>query len=421
TPDGKPGLLAEYFKGTDLQGPPAVTRVDKDVDFNFIRTSVPGFESGAFKSENFSARWTGFITPPESGSYRIGVKVDDGFRLWIDDKLVAEDWSSHGVNTKLVDLQMEKGRKYSAKLEYFQTTGDAIAQLVWSTDVSKTPVDDAVAAAKKSDLVVAVVGITSDLEGEEMKVQIEGFQGGDRTSLDLPKEEEALLEALGATGKPLIVVLMNGSALSVNWANEHANAILEAWYSGEEGGTAIAETLAGINNPAGRLPVTFYKGIADLPPFEDYSMSNRTYRYYKGTPLYPFGFGLSYSKFEYSKVRLSANLLQAGSPLTIDVDVKNKSGRDGDEVAEVYLNFPKLPGAPIHALRGFTRVHVGAGATEHIRLALEARDLSHVNEAGERIIAPGSYRLSIGGGQPGTNAPHGDATFTINGQVRLPD
>ena len=150
-------------------------------------------------------------------------------------------------------------------------------------------------------------------------------------------------------------------------------------------------------------------------------MSNRTYRYYKGTPLYPFGFGLSYSKFEYSKVRLSANLLQAGSPLTVDVDVKNKSGRDGDEVAEVYLNFPKLPGAPIHALRGFTRVHVGAGATEHIRLTLEARDLSHVNEAGERIIAPGSYRLSIGGGQPGTNAPHGDATFTINGQVRLPD
>jgi beta-glucosidase len=421
TPDGKPGLSAEYFKGTDLQGQPAVTRVDKDVDFNFVHTTVPGFESGAFKSENFSARWTGFMTPSESGSYRIGVKADDGFRLWIDDKLVVEDWSSHEVNTKLADFQMEKGRKYGVKLEYFQTTGDAIAQFVWSTDVSKTPVDDAVAAAKKSDLVVAVVGITSDLEGEEMKVQIEGFQGGDRTSLDLPKEQEALLEALGATGKPLIVVLMNGSALSVNWANEHANAILEAWYAGEEGGTAIAQTLAGINNPAGRLPVTFYKGIADLPPFEDYSMSNRTYRYYKGTPLYPFGFGLSYSKFEYGKVRLSANSLQAGKPLTVDVDVKNSSGRDGDEVAEVYLNFPKLPGAPIHALRGFTRVHIGAGATEHIRLTLGPRDLSHVNEAGERIIAPGSYRLSIGGGQPGTNASHGEATFTITGQVQLPE
>ncbi len=421
TPDGKPGLLAEYFKGTDLQGQPAVTRVDHDVAFNFIRTTVPGFESGAFKSENFSARWTGFMTPSESGSYRIGVKADDGFRLWIDDKLIAEDWSTHGVSTKLADFQMEKGRKYAIKLEYFQTTGEAIAQLVWTTEASKAPIEDAVAIAKKSDLVVAVVGITSDLEGEEMKVQIEGFEGGDRTSLDLPREEEALLEALHTTGKPLIVVLMNGSALSVNWANEHANAILEAWYAGEEGGTAIAQTLAGVNNPAGRLPVTFYKSVADLPRFDDYSMANRTYRYFTGTPLYPFGFGLSYAKFEYSNFRLSANTVQAGYPLTLDVDVKNKSARDGDEVAEVYLNFPKLPGAPIRALRGFTRVHIGAGATEHIRLTLEPRDLSHVNEAGDRIISPGSYRLSIGGGQPGTGAPFAEADFTINGQLQLPD
>ena len=341
TRDGKAGLEAEYFKGTDLQGAPVVTRVDKNVAFNFIRTPVPGFESGAFKSENFSARWTGFMTPSESGNYHIGVKADDGFRLWIDGKLIAEDWSTHGVDTKLADFQMEKGRKYAIKLEYFQTTGDAIVQLVWSTDMTKTPIEDAVAAARKSDIVIAVVGITSDLEGEEMKVKIEGFEGGDRTSLDLPKEEEALLEAIRATGKPLIVVLMNGSALSVNWANQHANAILEAWYAGEEGGTAIAQTLAGVNNPAGRLPVTFYKDVADLPPFDDYSMSNRTYRYYKGTPLYPFGYGLSYSRFAYDNLKFSPNQVQAGSSLTLDADVKNISQRDGDEVVRDLSQLPQ--------------------------------------------------------------------------------
>ncbi len=209
TPDGTPGLHAEYFKGSDLKGTPAVNRIDKNIDFDFVFTPVPGFESVPFKSENFSARWTGFMTPGESGAYRIGVKADDGFRLWIDRKLIAEDWSTQGIITKLVDFRLEKGRKYAIKLEYFQTTGDGIAQFVWTNDVTNTPIDDAVAAAKKSDVVVAVVGITSDLEGEEMNVQIEGFQGGDRTSLDLPKEEEALLEALQATGRPLIVVLMN--------------------------------------------------------------------------------------------------------------------------------------------------------------------------------------------------------------------
>ncbi len=421
TPDGKPGLQAEYFKGVDLQGPPAVTRVDKNVDFNFIVNPVPGFSTGAFASDNFSARWTGFMTPAVSGNYRIGVKADDGFRLWIGGKLVVEDWSTHSITTKLVDFPLEKGRKYAIKLEYFQGTGDAIAQLVWTSDVTQTPINDAVAAAKKADVVVAVVGITSDLEGEEMNIQIEGFKGGDRTSLDLPKEEEALQEALHATGKPLVVVLMNGSALSVNWANEHANAILEAWYSGEEGGAAIAQTLAGVNNPAGRLPLTFYTGVDELPPFEDYSMANRTYRYFTGKPLYPFGYGLSYSKFEYGNVKLSSNNLLAGDSLEVDADVKNASQRDGDEVAEIYLTFPKLPGAPIRALRGFTRVHIAAGQTARVRMTLNPRDLSHVNPAGDRIIAPGSYTLSIGGGQPGTSAPVAEAAFTITGQAQLPE
>jgi beta-glucosidase len=254
-----------------------------------------------------------------------------------------------------------------------------------------------------------------------MKVDLPGFEGGDRTSLDLPKEEEALLEALKGTGKPLIVVLMNGSALSVNWANEHANAILDAWYSGEEGGTAIAQTLAGVNNPAGRLPVTFYKNVEQLPMFEDYSMKNRTYRYFEGQPLYAFGYGLSYSKFEYSNFRLSTTNLKAGDSLNAEADVRNVSQREGDEVVELYLSFPKSPAVPIRALRGFTRISLGAGETKHVQFTLDARDLSEVDEKGDRIVAEGAYRISVGGGQPGTVAPQAKAEFRIKGNQRLPE
>ena len=248
-----------------------------------------------------------------------------------------------------------------------------------------------------------------------------GFKGGDRTSLDLPKEEEDLLKAVKDTGKPLVVVLMNGSALAVNWANENANAILDAWYSGEEGGTAIAESLAGVNNPAGRLPVTFYKGVEQLPPFEDYSMKNRTYRYFAGQPLYPFGYGLSYSKFAYANLKLSAASLNAGDPLSVDADVKNTSQREGDEVVQIYLSLPKSPGAPIHVLRGMTRIHVLPGKSEHVHFALDARDLSGVNSQGDRNVAAGAYRLYIGGGQPGTAAPGLEAEFSVTNEKKLPE
>jgi beta-glucosidase len=421
TPDGKPGLQAEYFKNKELSGPAALKRVDANIDFNFIESPVPGFSTATFAIDDFSARWTGFLTPAESGTYQLGMRADDGFRLWIDGKLVVEDWTTHGASTKLADVKLEKGHKYAVKVEYFQGTGDAIAQFVWTTELLEKPVDAAVAAAKKADVVVAVVGITSDLEGEEMNVKLEGFQGGDRTSLNLPKEEEQLLEAVKATGKPLIVVLMNGSPLSVNWADKNANAILESWYPGEEGGTAIADILAGVYNPSGRLPLTFYSGVSDLPPFDDYSMKNRTYRYFTGKPLYPFGYGLSYSKFEYSNVKLSATQLQAGDSLRVDADVKNNSQMDGDEVVEIYLTFPKIAGAPIRALRGFTRVHVAGGETAHVRLSLNKRDLSMVDENGNHLVASGSYTLSVGGGQPGTSAPVAEAAFTINGKMELPE
>ncbi len=227
---------------------------------------------------------------------------------------------------------------------------------------------DAVAIAKQADAVLAFVGLSPELEGEEMPIHIEGFSGGDRTDIKLPAAQQHLLEAVAATGKPLIVVLMNGSALAVNWAQQHANAIVEAWYPGEGGAQAIAETLSGKNNPGGRLPVTFYDSVDQLPAFTDYAMANRTYRYFKGTPLYGFGYGLSYTTFAYSKIHLSTSTLKAGDTLTVEADVKNTGTRAGDEVAELYLTPPHTNVSPNLALAGFTRVHLAPGETKHISL-----------------------------------------------------
>jgi beta-glucosidase len=420
SPDGKPGLKAEYFHGQQLDGSPVLARIDKDVNFEFGGDS-PGPGVGG---TNFSARWTGTLTANASGSYRIGLSGDDGYRLWLDGKLIVEDWTPKkgffvGPSTTDATVTLEKGRKYGVKIEYFQAIdGDSI-KLLWRPPLPQNPLDDALANARAADLVVAVVGITSRLEGEEMKVDLPGFKDGDRTSLDLPQPEESLLEALHATGKPLVVVLMNGSALSVNWAQEHANAILDAWYSGEEGGTAIAETLAGENNPSGRLPVTFYASVDQLPSFTDYAMTNRTYRFFAGKPLYPFGYGLSYSKFAYSGLRLSKDSLAAGEPLSFDVDVRNESQRAGDEVVQVYLTFPPYSGAPRNALRAFARVHLEPGETNAVHFTLSPRDLSAVDQNGDRLVMAGHYRLAVGGGQPDTGAPGLQGQFSVEGETKL--
>jgi len=414
--DGKPGLKGEYFSG-ELSGTPQVVRVDPYVDLQLSHHPDAHALPVPSGMKDFSVRWTGFLTPAESGTYQVGL-LGSMQRLWLDGKLIVDDAILHDPNPQLATVQLTKGHRYPIKIEY--QAGGRTTKLIWMS-TSADPLVEAVSAARQADVVVAVVGITSRLEGEEMRVDVPGFKGGDRTSLSLPEEEEALLGALKGAGKPLVVVLMNGSALAVNWANDHASAILEAWYSGEEGGTAIAQTLAGANNPGGRLPVTFYKGVEQLPPFEDYAMKNRTYRYFTGEPLYPFGYGLTYSKFEYSNMKLSSAQLEAGNPLTVEVDVKNASSRAGDEVVELYVNFPKLPGTPLRALRGFNRVHVEAGEVKHVKLALQPRDLSYVNEAGDRMVAAGDYVITAGGGQPGTSAAQADARLSIRGEQKLPE
>ena len=416
TEDGKPGLKGEYFAG-EISATPKLIRVDPYVNLQMAHPDAAALPKPADLGD-FSARWTGFLTPSESGTYQIGL-MGSMQQLWLDGKLIVDDLAGHDPNPQLATVQLTKGHRYAVKVEYH--AGGRVTKLVW-TPMNGDPLVEAVAAARNADVVIAVVGITSKLEGEEMRVDLPGFRGGDRTSLNLPDEEEALLGALKGSGKPLVVVLMNGSALALNWANAHADAILDAWYSGEEGGTAIAQTLAGANNPAGRLPVTFYKGVEQLPDFEDYAMKNRTYRYFTGEPLYPFGYGLSYTTFEYSGLKLSSPQLEAGNPVDAEVDVKNTGKRDGDEVAELYITFPATAaGAPLKALRGFTRVHVKAGEQQHVKLTLRPRDLSYVNESGDRMISAGDYLITVGGGQPGTGAAHAEVHLTIQGEQKLPE
>jgi beta-glucosidase len=289
-----------------------------------------------------------------------------------------------------------------------------------------TSADKAVEAARGADLVVMVAGLTAHIEGEEMKVNAQGFAGGDRTSLDLPAPQEQLLQRVQAVGKPIVLVLMNGSALGINWADQHVPAIVEAWYPGEQGGTAVAALLAGDFSPGGRLPVTFYKSVDQLPPFDDYSMSKRTYRYFSGEPLYPFGYGLSFATFSYSNSHVSKTNVAATDTVTISVDVTNSGAVAGDEVVQLYLTQAGIRGAPLRALNGFQRIHLNQGEKRTVEFTLHDRELSIVDDGGKHRIIPGQVAVWVGGGQPvsrpGLSLPQGVKTqFAISSSATLPD
>jgi beta-glucosidase len=414
------GLTGEYFASRDLTGQPVLTRVDRNINFNWDKL-VP---AAGLARNNFSVRWSGNFTPPAAGDYKLGVHINycyacdnaEGFKLYLDGKLILQSGNGKtGERGQVIDVPMhfDDARPHPIRLEYFHSTGSAGVDLTWQAPAAALR-DQAVDAAKQADVVVAFVGLSPSLEGEEMPVKLDGFRGGDRTSIDLPAAQEDLLKAVAATGKPLVVVLQNGSALAVNWAQQHAEAILEAWYPGEEGGTAIAETLAGDNNPGGRLPLTFYASLGDVPPFESYAMQGRTYRYFTGKPLYPFGFGLSYTSFAYSPLQVPSAPVNAGQPVQIAAEVKNTGSRAGDEVVAVYLTQPKGYETPIRVLAGFTRVHLAPGASSHVGLTLEPRSLSQVDEAGNHVILPGEYAVTVGDSSPQT------ATFTVAGKAEVP-
>ncbi len=415
TPDGKPGLEARYSTGQDLypNQTPITSRVEPSVDLK-----ANGLPDAARGKSPLTVRWTGYLNPTATGDYLLGIKFDGFARIELADQQIVQTYSG---GTDLARVHLEKGQPTKLDVTYTYRSGNALgAQLVWAP-VNERPDPAAVVAAKTADVVVAVVGITSRLEGEDMSVTEPGFQGGDRTNLKMPEPEEALVRAVAATGKPLVVVLMNGSALAANWEKEHASAILEAWYSGEEGGTAIAKTLSGRNNPAGRLPVTFYKDVNQLPHFEDYAMKGRTYRYFTGDPLWSFGYGLSFTNFSYSDLSLPKMPIDAGAPLHASVKVTNAGKLAGDEVVQLYLKFPDVPGAPVRAMRGFKRIHLAPGTSQTVAFDLDRRDLSMVTDSGDIVVAEGKYTLTVGGGQPGTGAPVTSSTFEVKGQIILPE
>jgi len=411
TAEGQPGLLAEYREGDgfDPKGPVIASRVEPGVDVAV--NSIPS----ALRGKPFTVSWTGFLKAPATGDYRIGVSANATANVTVAGQPVARTYG--GIS--LGRIHLDKGTPAKVEVSYGSSNGAPQVQLIWQ-QVDDAPDPAAVAAARNSDAVVLVVGITSALEGEEMPVSEAGFQGGDRTSIDLPEPEEALVRAVASAGKPLVIVLMNGSALATRWEKDHANAILESWYSGEEGGRAIANTLSGLNNPAGRLPVTFYSDTNQLPNFQDYSMKGRTYRYFSGTPLWQFGYGLSYTSFRYANLQLPKTV-RAGQSLHASVNVTNVGDVAGDEVVQLYLSFPNVSGAPIRALRAFKRVHIAPDASQNVAFELTARDLSMVTDRGDILVAPGPYRVSLGGGQPSSGLPTVSGQFEVVGQLQLPE
>jgi beta-glucosidase len=424
------GLKGEYFASSAMTGKPVLTRVDHQIDFDWDAAKpVPGAPM-----KDFGVRWTGMIQMPAPGDYPIRISMthcypcDDieTYKVFVDGKQVADyspdNPSEYRSNkTPGFTLHFDDAKPHTFRLDYTHHSplfGAGIT-LGWMppADVERA---QAVAVAKKADVVVAFVGLSPNLEGEEMPIHVDGFDGGDRTKMQLPAAQQQLLKALGATGKPLVVVLMNGSALAVNWATQHANAILEAWYPGEVGGTAIAETLDGKNDPAGRLPVTFYKSIDQVPPFTDYSMKGRTYRYFHGDPLYPFGYGLSYTTFRFSDLKLSTDSVTAGDDLGVDAEIRNTGKHAGDEVVELYLTPPQTPPAPIRELEGFTRIHLLPGQMQRVHFTLRPRQLSVVDAQGNRSVQAGKYQVFLGGSQPAPDAGGLSKSFSIAGSKALP-
>ncbi len=399
--ESEKGLRGEYFNNKNLEGQPDTIKYDETLDYVWREDApAPGIQK-----DSFSVRWTGLLTPPVSGEYTIGVTGDDGIRLYLDDELLIEDWTDHAPITLKTTVNLKKDRDYRIKIEYYENAGGATIKLGWIKPNDKEEFyrsldedfQNAVRLAAQSDVAVFVGGISPRLEGEEMNVDAKGFAGGDRTDIDLPEFQEKMLKALHKTGTPVVLALMNGSALAVNWAEQNLSAIVEAWYPGQAGGAALADVLFGDYNPAGRLPVTFYKSVEQLPPFEDYNMAGHTYRYFTGEPLYPFGYGLSYTTFAYGDLKLSADKIKQSDALTISVDVENTGKVAGDEVVQLYVTDKKrsLP-TPIKSLKGFQRVHLNPDEKKTVTFKLTSEHLSCYDENQGWIVEPGDFEIMVG-------------------------
>jgi beta-glucosidase len=401
--DRKNGLQAEYFNQGNPQ--PLFTRIDPQIAFRWW----DGAPRADMDDDSFSVRWTGFLAPPVTGKYQLGAIGMNEYEISLDGKPLVSANNMHESNYRYADVELQAGKLYPIRVEFHEKVNDADMRLVWAPPGGKLE-DAAMDAARKADAVVLCLGLSPRLEGEEQKVPVPGFEGGDRIDLGLPRTQEDLLRKIAALDKPLVLVLLNGSALAVDWARDHFPAIVEAWYPGQAGGTAIADVLFGDYNPAGRLPVTFYKSADQLPPFEDYDMIGRTYRYFQGEPLFPFGFGLSYTQFTYRLLTLPKSA-SAKREAKVQVEVRNSGKLAGEEVVQLYLKRRGEQGLePIRSLAGFERVALRPGEKKIVEFTLTPRQLS----------PPGTVEIAVGGKQPGFHgAADASTTQVLTGDLTV--
>jgi beta-glucosidase len=399
--NGKPGFKAEYFQNPKLNGEPASVRQDKSVNY---RWGDGEKVANGVIARDMSARWTTDFIAQKSEEITFELKADDVCRLMIN----GEEKMKAGTRNGYYTLKTEKGKTYHIILEYTQYSDNAEVKLDLGRTIKTNPQEIA-AKVKDADVIIFVGGISAKLEGEDMPVEIEGFKGGDRTNIALPKVQTDLIKALKATGKPVVFINLSGSAIGFEWEAANLPAILQGWYGGQAGGQAIADVLFGDYNPAGRLPITFYKSVDDLPDFQDYSMANRTYRYFKGTPLYPFGFGLSYTHFTYRNIGLA----HKNNVLEVKVKVTNSGKLAGDEVVQLYLTHKNSDfETPIRSLKGFKRINLKAGESKWLNFQLAPDALKEVDSQGKIIPIKGNLEISVGSGQPNAQFLSNKAVIT---------
>jgi len=396
--DGKPGVKAEYFTNEKLEGSPVLTQIEKEIDHYWQEGSIP---FAVVPATHFSARYTTVITAAKDEVMSFESEANDGYRILINDSVVVDVWDRNRWGSKQFNLSVKKGFAYKIEMSFRQSEGDATVKLKAGNYV-KTDFTALANRLKDVDAIVFAGGISPQLEGEEMPVKVPGFKGGDRTSIQLPTVQTELLKALKSTGKPVVFVMLTGSAIAIPWEDENIPAIVNAWYGGQSAGTAIADVLFGDYNPAGRLPVTFYKGDNDLPDFSDYSMEGRTYRYFRGEALYPFGYGLSYTNFNYTALKFPKATAK-NKKITVSVTVKNTGSIAGEEVVQLYVSHQYIKGkTPVRALKGFKRIALKAGESKLVSFTLTPEELSLVSEDDGKLFQPsGKIMISIGGGQPG--------------------
>jgi len=388
------GLKAAYYNNVDFKGTAFINRIDQQISFDWIGKAPASLDEG-----NFSATWSGYLRAPSTGNFILDIYGCNQFELFVENKKLLNFSSEHHAVHKSATIALTKDQLYEIKINFASYGSSPVISFNWQRPDAEYK-KEAIRIAKLSDVVVLCMGLSPRMEGEQMKIKIDGFDGGDRTKLELPAVQQSLIKEIVALGKPVVLVLVNGSAVAINWEKENVPAILETWYAGQEAGAAIADVLVGDYNPGGKLPVTFYTSENDLPAFDSYDMKGRTYRYFEGNPLYGFGYGLSYTKFAYSKL-LVKNKFAIGEKVAVSIDVSNTGKYNGEEVVQLYIKHKNasVP-VPISSLKGFQRIILKKGETKTVQFTLTPQDFSLISNSSKEIIEAGEYEIIVGGGQP---------------------